>query len=67
MTSPTGLSAKRPKPEEWSFELEIRFIQISEAQREMYWAVLQRLAEEIQKNLTAPEAMEAVSGQGKGR
>lgn len=63
MTSPTGSPAKRPKPEEWSFEIEIRFVQVQEARREAYWSFLSRLAEQIQ-DLTAPEAMEAVSGQG---
>lgn len=63
MTSPTGSRAKRPQPEEWSFQITITFVQVPTAKREAYWIFLSRLAEQIQ-DLTVPEAVETVSGQG---
>lgn len=63
MTSPTGKTVKRPKPEEWSFQIEIRFVQVPDEKREAYWRTLQWLAEEIEKeiekSLTAPRGKES--------
>lgn len=51
--SPTGERVKRPKPEEWSFEITVNFVQVPDEKRDAYWATLAWFAEEIEKELSA--------------
>lgn len=62
MTSSTGKRVKRPKPDDWSFEITITFEQVPDEKKEAYWAALKYFASVLMQDLTAPEAEEAVSG-----
>jgi hypothetical protein len=62
MTSPTGKKVKRPKPEEWSFQITVTFMQVPDDKREAFQVTLAWFAREIEKELTALKAEEAVSG-----
>jgi galactose-1-phosphate uridylyltransferase len=65
MTVTSGKRAKRPKPEKWSFEITVVFVQVPDEKREAFHATLEWLAKEIQKEmqmeLTASEAAETVN------
>ena len=66
MTVTSGKRVKRPKPEKWSFQITVQFIEVPEEKHEAYLAAVRYFASvikaELEKELTASEAAETVNG-----